>query len=425
MLDADFLLTHAGQLTSLAHHSNDAGPRRGSALAELAIVNDGAVAAQDGTIVWVGRTDDIGARIRLARDGVALDATGQVVTPGLIDPHTHPVYARSRAHEFELRALGKSYQDISAAGGGIKNSVAAVREADLESLVNAALASADRMLDCGTTTAEAKSGYGLSTEAELKLLCAIKRVNQEHVIDWVPTVLAAHEFPPEYGDRHDEYVQLVCDEILPMVAEQQLAEFSDVFFETGVFDARQTEQIQRTAASFGFGLKFHVDELSDVGGAALAAKMNAVSADHLEFISPDGVAALARSNTMAVLLPGTAYFLDLKRRPPVREMINDGVAVAVATDCNPGSNMTESMPLAMNQACVLYKMTPAEALSAATINAAWAIRRADRIGTIEVGKACDLVVWDTHDYREIAYHYGINLAQHVVKAGQIVRGEAA
>ena len=425
MIDANFLLTHAGQLTTLTNTTDDRGPRRGPALAELSIIEDGAVAARHGEIVWVGRTDAVSGHVTLASDAVTIDARGHVVTPGLVDPHTHPVYARSRAHEFEMRALGKSYQEIAAAGGGIKNSVAAVREADLESLVTVARGSADRMLSSGTTTAEAKSGYGLSTEAELKLLCAIKRVNQEHEIDWVPTVLAAHEFPAEYADRPEEYVQLVIDEILPVVADQQLAEFSDVFFETGVFNAGQTERIQAKAAALGFGLKFHVDELSDVGGAELAARMNGVSADHLEFISNAGVAALAKSDTIAVLLPGTAYFLDLQRRPPARRMIDDGVAIAVATDCNPGSNMTESMPLAMNQACVLYKMTPAEALTAATINAAWAIRRADRIGTIEAGKACDLVVWATREYREIAYHYGVNLADQVIKNGRLVRGEAS
>jgi imidazolonepropionase len=213
---------------------------------------------------------------------------------------------------------------------------------------------------------------------------------------------------------------LVCEEILPEIAKLKLAEFSDVFFDTGVYDAVQTERIQTRARELGFGLKFHVDELSDVGGAALAAQMGAVSADHLGFVSRAGIAALANSSTVAVMLPGTVYFLDLKRRAPAREMIEAGVALALATDCNPGSNMTESMPLAMNQACVLYKMSPAEALVAGTYNAACAIRRQDRMGALTVGRQADLVVWGVSDYREIAYHYGVNLARRVIKNGASV-----
>jgi imidazolonepropionase len=350
-----------------------------------------------------------------------IDASSRVVTPGLIDAHTHLVYPAPRHTEFEMRAAGKTYLEIAAAGGGIKSSVASTRASSLEHLIAMGLRTAERMLRHGTTTAEAKSGYGLSLDAEIKLLDAIAAVNDRHALDLVPTVLAAHEFPPEYADRHDDYVACITDEILPAVAERKLAEFSDIFFETGVFNRQQTERVQSRAQALGFGLKFHADQITDVGGAVLAAHMGAVSADHLEFISPQGVAALANSPAIAVLLPGAAYFLGTTQHPPVRRMIDSGVAVAVATDCNPGSNMSESMPMAMNQACVMYKMSPAEALVASTWNAAWTIRRHRRIGALTAGRQCDVVLWDASDYREIAYHYGVNLAGMVIKNGKQVQ----
>jgi len=421
MIEADFQIVHAGQLVRVGTARQEPGPRRRTELSSTAIITDGALAARDGEIVWVGNNSLIDREVALIPGGVSLDARSRVVTPGLVDAHTHPVFAAPRQAEFEMRAAGKTYQEIAAAGGGIKTSVAATRADGLGALIERGTRVADRMLAMGTTTAEAKSGYGLSLDAEIKLLEAIREINALHSIDWVPTALAAHDFPPEYLQYRDDYVTLIVEEILPAIAGRRLAEFNDIFFDTGVFDRAQTERIQTRARSLGFGLKFHVDELSDVDGAALAAQMGAVSADHLVYISPAGIAALAGCPTVAVLLPGTAYFLDLPRRPPVRQMIQSGVAVAVATDCNPGSNMTESMPLAMNQACVLYKMSPAEALVAGTLNAAWAIGRADRIGSLAVGKQCDLVVWDAADYREIAYHYGVDLAAMVIKNGKKVK----
>ena len=423
MLDSDFQIIHAGQLVTIADADGSNATRRGTELSDLAIIEDGAIVSNNGQIVWVGPTKDLERNVNRTPGGQTFDAQGRVVTPGLIDPHSHPVYAAPREREFEMRAQGKSYQEIAAAGGGIKNSVRTVRESDCDSLVRVGTATADRMLSHGTTTAEAKSGYGLSLEAELKLLEAIKRVNESHVIDWVPTLLAAHEFPPEFASDRDEYVRVLTSEILPIVAGLKFAEFNDIFFETGVYNRDQTETVQARAAELGLGLKFHVDQLTDVGGAELAVQMNAISADHLEFISESGVAAMANSDTIAVMLPGATYFLDQKQRPPVRVMIDAGVIMALATDCNPGSNMSESMPLAMNQACVMYKMTPAEALVASTINAAHAINRAERVGSFVPGKQCDAVVWDVHDYREIAYHYGVNLVVSVVKNGRIVISE--
>lgn len=420
MITADTHIVHAGQLVTISADASDSAPRRGPDLSRLGIIDDGALAAKDGQIVWVGTTDELSTAVQPVDDNRVIDAGGRVVTPGLIDPHSHPVYAKPRAHEFEMRAMGKSYQEIATAGGGIKNSVQAVRTSDLESLVRIGMQTADRMIEHGTTTAEAKSGYGLSLEAEMKLLEAIRRVNDAHVIDWVPTLLAAHEFPPEYADARDDYVRLVTDEIMPIIAERKLAEFNDVFFETGVFNRDQTETVQRRAAELGFGLKFHVDQLTDVGGAELAVSMNANSADHLEFISDAGVRALAGSDTIAVLLPGATFFLDLNQRPPVREMIERGAIIALATDCNPGSNMSESMPLTMTQACVMYKMTPAETLVASTLNAAHAVNRHDVVGSLAPGKKCDVVIWDVYDYREIAYHYGVNLVYTVMKNGNVI-----
>lgn len=421
MIDADLLIVHAGELVRIRGGASSL-PARGRELSELNIVPDGAVAASGGQIVWVGDSDDASSEVRLAGSGKEVDASRAVVTPGLVDAHTHPVFAAPRQMEFAMRVAGKSYQQIATEGGGIANSVAKTRITSEDQLFHNALGVADRMLDFGTTTADAKSGYGLSLEDETKMLRVIRRVNASRVIDWVATALPAHEIPVEYKSNPDEYVELICREILPTIAGEKLAEFNDVFFETGVFNRAQSTKIQTRARELGFGLKFHVDELSDVGGAQLAAEMNAVSADHLVYVSEDGISALAVSDTIAVMLPGTAYFLDLPRKPPVRKMIEAGVAVGLATDCNPGSNMTESMQLAMNQACVLYKMSPAEALIAATHNAACALRRSANIGSLVPGHRCDIVIWDASDHREIPYHYGVNLARTVIKNGKIVRG---
>ena len=423
MIDVDLLIVNSGQLQCIGTGPS-AEPRLGAGLSDLHTVVDGALGANNGRIVWIGPTADLTKQVQLTAGGTEIDAHGAGVTPGLVDAHTHPVFAAPREIEFAMRVAGKTYQEIAAEGGGIANSVAKTRSTSEDDLYRNAIAVADRMLTFGTTTAEAKSGYGLSLEDELKILRVIRRVNSSHKIGWVPTALPAHEIPVEYKSKPDEYVELICREILPAIAREKLAEFNDVFFETGVFNRIQSHRIQSLALELGFGLKFHVDELSDVGGAQLAAEMNAVSADHLVYVSEAGIAALAESDTIAVMLPGTAYFLDLPRKPPVRKMIEAGVAISIATDCNPGSNMTESMQMAMNQACVLYKMTPAEALVAATHNAACAVRRAGLVGSLTPGRQCDVVIWEARDYREIPYHYGVNLAHTVIKNGCVVRGSA-
>lgn len=413
---ADFLLIDCGELLTMA--GPQSGPRVGVDLSRLTILSDAAVAARDGRIVWVGTNPE--AEVELSSGGVEVSAAGGVVTPGLVDAHTHPIFAATREMEFEMRALGKSYAEIAAGGGGIVVSVASLREAGKDELTLKAISRLDRMLQFGTTTIEAKSGYGLNLEDEVKSLEVIREINDRHPVDLVPTVLAGHEFPPEYRDDRDAYVRIIVESILPAVADKRLAEFSDVFFEDGVFNREQTIAVQKKAQSLGFDLKFHVDEMTDQGGAALAAEMKAVSADHLEFISPAGIQKMALAGVIAVLLPGTAYYLDLKDRPPVREMINAGVPVALATDLNPGSCMTESMQMVLNMACVMYKMTPAEAFVAATVNAAWSMNRGREVGSIEVGRNADLVIWDADNYRQVPYHFGVNLAKIVIKKGRVV-----
>jgi len=415
-IPADLLITDCRELLTIS--GVDDGPRIGPVLSELAILTNAAIAACAGRVVWVGHDPE--KDISLLSPSVEISAGGAVVSPGLIDAHTHPVFAGTREMEFEMRAAGKSYAQIAAAGGGIVVSVAAVRKAGHDDLLVAAQHRLDRMLHYGTTTIEAKSGYGLSVEDEIKMLEVIRELDRTHHLDLVPTVLAGHEFPPEFRDDHDGYVRLIVEEILPVVARRKLAEFSDVFFEEGVFTREQTIAIQKKAKALGLALKFHADELTDQGGAALAAQMQAVSADHLEYISDNGIQQLADAGVCAVLLPGTAYYLDLNRRPPARRMINAGVPVALATDFNPGSCMTESMQMVLNMACVMYKMTPAEAFVAATANAAYALNRGRDIGALSVGRQADLVIWDAENYRQIPYHFGVNLAQVVIKKGKVV-----
>ncbi len=413
---ADFLLTDCRELLTMAGSAD--GPRTGAGLSRLDAVANAAIAARDGRIVWLGQDPD--AHVELLAGGVEISAQGAMVSPGLIDAHTHPVFAATREMEFEMRALGKSYTQIAAAGGGIIVSVVSLRQANHDELFALAKTRLDRMLQFGTTTIEAKSGYGLNVEDEIKTLEVIKALNGRHPVDLVPTVLAGHEFPPEYRDDRDGYVRLIVEEILPAVAEKKLAEFSDVFFEEGVFDREQTIAVQKKAKALGLGLKFHADEMTDQGGAALAAQMNAVSADHLEFISDFGIQQMAEAAVFAVLLPGTAYYLDLAQRPPVRKMIEAGVPLALATDLNPGSCMTESMQMVLNMACVMYKMTPAEAFVAATINAAYSMNRWRDVGALTVGRKADLVVWDADNYRQVPYHFGVNLARMVIKDGRVV-----
>lgn len=419
MHSAELLIEHAAELVTLAG-SHDR-PRTGAALRDLGVVADGAIAAADGQIVAVGSTAQVRDTVRLDPGATVIDAAGRVVLPGFVDPHTHLVFAGSRAHEFEMRLRGATYLEIAAAGGGILRTVAATREADEDTLVRLGLARLDGMLRCGTTTAEAKSGYGLSVDDELKQLRAVHRMSAAHEVDLVATVLAAHAVPPEFAGDPDGYVDLTVREILPAVADEDLAEFCDAFCDVGAFTLEQGRAVLEAGAELGLIPKLHADEFSDLGGARLAADLGAISADHLLHASEAGLAAMARAGTVAVLLPGTAYFLGLPYAA-VRQMIEMGVAVALATDYNPGSSPTWSMPAVISLACVGMKMLPAEAIAAATINAAWAIGMAEEVGSLEVGKAADAVVFDAADHREIAMSLGALLPCQVVKRSRLVVG---
>jgi imidazolonepropionase len=385
---------------------------------ELGLVESGAVLARDGFVVAAGPERDV--LNEASDDAVVLDADGGVVTPGLVDPHTHAVFAATREGEFAMRVEGKSYEEIAEAGGGIRSSVRTLRNADYDLLLANGRRTLDRMLAYGTTTVEVKSGYGLSLEAELKMLRATSELSDTHVMDVVPTFLGAHEFPDEWRDDRDGYVDLLIDEMIPAVADERLAQFCDVFCEEGVFTVEQSRRVLTAARERGMEPKLHADELHPGGGAELAAELGAASADHLVCASEEGVAALAAAGVVAVLLPGTTLSLGKRDFAPARKMIEAGVPVALATDCNPGSSMTESMQIILALASMALRMTPEEALVAATVNAAHALGAGDVLGALAPSRQCDLVVWEVDDYRAIPYHYGVNLVETVVKCGEVV-----
>lgn len=417
MQSADLLVEHAAELVTLA--GPDDRPRAGTGMRDLAIITDGAIAAADGQIVTVGPTAQVRDAVRLDAGATLVNATGRVVLPGFVDAHTHVIFAGSRTDEFEARLRGATYLEIAAAGGGILRTVAATRAADEDTLVRLGAVRLTRMLRCGTTTVEAKSGYGLSVTDELKQLRAVHRLSATHEVDLVPTVLAAHAVPPEFAGNPDGYVDVITREILPAVAEEDLAEFCDAFCDDGAFTIEQGRAVLEAGAVLGMTPKLHADEFGDRGGAQLAAEMEAVSADHLLHAAEAGLAAMARAGTMAVLLPGTALFLGL-RYAAARRMIELGVSVALATDFNPGSSPTWSMPAVIGLACTGMKMLPAEAIAAATINAAWAIGMEEEVGSLAAGKAADLLVFDVADYREIAMAAGALLPRQVIKRGRLV-----
>jgi imidazolonepropionase len=395
--------------------------RRGAALRNPAVVEDGALVAEDGRITWVGPTAEL-PPVPAGAD--TIDATGKVVLPGFIDSHTHLVFAGWREDEFEQRLQGRSYQEIASRGGGINATVRRVRAASREELKALVRRRLDRLLRLGVTTVEVKSGYGLTLADELKCLEVIAELNAEGPLELVPTFLGAHAVPPEWRNRREAYVRLVTDEMLPEIARGRLAEFCDVFCETGVFSLEETDRILTRARDLGFGLKVHADELTPLGGAELAVRLGAVSADHLLCVTEPGVEALAESGTVATLLPGTAFFLGVPYAP-ARRLIERGAAVALASDCNPGTCPTENLPLVGTMACTQMRLLPGEALTALTLNAAAAVARSDRLGSLEVGKQADVVVCDASDYRHLFYHFGVNHVEQVIKRGRVVHAARA
>ncbi|MEB3237587.1 MAG: imidazolonepropionase [Candidatus Sericytochromatia bacterium] len=413
----DWLLRGARLVTPAGESGPLAGPRQG----ELIVHDRGAVALAGGRIVAAGAESAVLQAVGTGPGTREVDLEGRLLTPGLIDAHTHPVYAGLRLDDFERRARGATYGEILAAGGGIHETVRRTRAATVAELVTGLEARLDRFLACGTTTIEAKSGYGLDTEAELAQLEVI--ASARHPVARIPTWLGAHAVPP--GTDPDEAIDRLIEESLPAVAAQGIARFADIFCEHGVYTTGQAERLLTAARANGLGLKLHADELVDTGGAALAARLGAVSADHLHVAHSDGLAAMAAAGTLAVLLPGTGMFLGMREPAPARTMIAAGVPVAVATDHNPGSSPAVSLPLMMTLAVTQLRLTPAEAFVGVTANAAAAVGQGDRLGRILPGKQADLVAWDLHDWRELAYHVGSVGVAGVWIAGRGVRGALA
>jgi imidazolonepropionase len=396
-----------------------AGPRRprvGPEMRELSIIRDGAMLVQDGRVVQTGARSEIEKLIDANCEVV--DAGGRVVAPGFVDAHTHPVFAGNRADEFEMRAAGKTYQQIAAAGGGIKSTVRKTRAASEDELFETSKRYCEWFLRTGTTTIEAKSGYGLTLEDELKMLRVIRRLDEETPLRYVPTFLGAHTVPAEFKDNRAAYVDLIVNEMIPRVAQEGLARFCDVFCETGAFDVDESRRILLAARARGMKLRVHADQLSLSGGSELAAELSAVTADHLEHAGQSQISNLKSANVQPVLLPASVLLIGSQRYPNARAMIEAGLAVVLATDFNPGSSPTPSMLFVLTLAATQMKMLPAEAITAATINAAYSLGLGDEIGSLEAGKQADFVIYDCADYRELGYFAGIEHAVGVYVGGQ-------
>jgi len=414
-------IRNASQLVTF--RGGSAAPLIGKQMEQLHVMENGSVWLEDGVIRAVGSDEEVrdACRDRLAEADV-IDATGKLVTPGLVDPHTHLVHAGTRENEFNMRLQGATYMDIMNNGGGIHATTSATRQADHQQLFAESKKRLDQFLLHGVTTVEAKSGYGLTLEDELKQLEVAQQLHEAHPVDIVRTFMGAHAVPKEYKEDPDRFVDLVIEEMIPEVARRGLAEFNDVFCERGVFTPEQSRRILEAGKQYGLLPKIHADEIEPYEGAELAAEIGAVSADHLLRASDNGIRLMAERGVIAVLLPGTAFFL-MAESANGRKMIDAGVPVAISTDCNPGSSPTVSMPLIMNLGCLKMGMTPAEVLAAATINAAHAIRRGHEIGSIEPGKKADITLFDVPNYMVLQYRYGVNHVHTVIKAGvKVVEG---
>jgi len=411
----DWLITGCSQLLTL----RGAVPRRGRALRELGIIRDGAIVVRDDRIAAIGPRRRI-ERLREARRAEKLELGGRVVLPGFVDSHTHLIFPATRAAEYEQRISGSSYEEIARAGGGIRSTVEQLRRAPAKSLHARALANLREFAVHGTTTIEAKSGYGLDWKSELKILTLLCELHQEQPIDITSTFLGAHEVPPEYRQRPNAYVELLVRRWIPAVATAGLAEFCDVFCDRGAFTVEQARKILAAGRACGLVPRIHAEQLAHTGAARLAIEMQAASADHLEKIDAGDIKALSLSNVACTMLPGCCFHLGLARFGPARELIESGAIVALATDFNPGTSPTLSMPMILSLACTQMLLTPAEAISATTINPAYSLRCHDRVGSLEVGKYADLAAFDVDDYREIPYYFGVNLCKLTMKRGAVI-----
>jgi imidazolonepropionase len=416
------LLINIGQLLTLRSSQDNSRPRRGTQLNELAIIKDAAVLCLGGKIVSVGKSKDAlqDSWIKKNRKSVIeIDCERQIVLPGFVDSHTHPAFVTPRLVDFEKRISGATYEEIAEAGGGIRSSVEGVRDATKSRLAEQVLQALREMAEQGTTTVEAKSGYGLTLESELKSLEAIRGAAAQWSGTVVPTLLGAHVLPNEFQGRSREYVNLVCEQMIPQVAKRKLAQFVDVFTERGAFTVDDTTRIFDAAQKHGLGVRAHVCQLSETPLQPLL-RYNPVSLDHMDHLNDDDIRELAHGDTIATLVPGANYFLGLPTFPPARKVIDAGVAVALATDYNPGSSPTPSMPFVLSLACTHMKMSPAEAISAATINGAWALRLAEWKGSFVPGKDADLAVFEADDYREIPYWVASNRCAFTVLNGTLI-----
>ncbi len=398
------------------------GPRRGAALSNVGVIRDGAILVRDELIVAVGTSSKI-EKLTESKNAEKVDVGGRVVLPGFVDAHTHLIHAASRAEEYELKIRGASYEEIARKGGGILNSVKKLRAATAEELKNRARGFLGQFAENGTTTIEAKSGYGLDVPSELRILSLHKELDAEQPLEIVSTFLGAHVVPEEFRGKSGgtrQYLQLLAEELIPEVAENGLAEFCDVFCERGAFSVADSRQVLAAGKARGLVARVHAEQLSHTGATRMGMEMNAASCDHLEYLQAADIRALGKSRTVATLLPGCDFHLGLERYAPARELIDAGAIVALATDFNPGTSPTLNMAMILSLACSLLRMTPAEAIAAATSNAAYSLGREKRIGSIEVGKQADLAVFEVADYREIPYYFGVNTCWMTMKRGQIV-----
>lgn len=407
----DALIINIGELLPM----DQAGPVKGAAMNRLKVITDAALAIKEGKVAWIGKTKDA---VSLDAEKT-IDAENKLVTPGLVEAHTHLVFGGSREKEMALKQQGVDYLEILKQGGGILSTVRTTREAAFEELYDKACFHLDRMLMYGMTTVEAKSGYGLNRDTELKQLEVVKALNEKHPIDLVSTFLGAHAIPPEYKDDPQAFLEEM-QSLFPKIKEKRLAEFVDIFTETGVFTVEQSRAFLLAAQDAGFQVKIHADEIDTLGGTELAAEIGAISAEHLAVTSDEGVKQLAASDTIGVILPGTSFYLGKDTYARAREMIDGGAAIAVSTDFNPGSSVTENLQLIMSIAALKLKLSPAEIWHAVTVNAAHAINRGDAAGTLAIGRNADVVIWDAPNHLYIPYHFGVNHVNTVFKNGEIV-----
>ncbi len=415
-MTSHLLLSPCSQLLTL---TGDPTPRKGLGQGELSIIQDGAVLIEGETIKTIGAARELETS-RTSRFAERISARGQVVMPGFVDSHAHPIFVRSREDEYELRIKGATYREIAEQGGGILSSVRTVRKASKEKLLRASKQRLSQFPEYGTTTLEVKSGYGLDLENEIKMLEVTQILYQKVALELVPTFLGAHEIPTEYRSRKNEYVDLLTGEMIPLVASRNLAEFCDCFVEPHIFSVEDAERICRAAQSRGLKIKLHADQFTRSGATQLGLRLRAISVDHLEQILPEDIKALSEGSTIATLLPGSVFHLGSDRYPPARALIEAGVPVALATDFNPGSSPTVNMQMILSLACTQMCMTPAEAIVASTINGAHALSRAHRIGSLEPGKQADLCVMDLEDYRQIPYYFGMNHCKMTLKKGKVI-----